>query len=88
MSKKKSTKNNEKFTDVQSPLKSYLPENRTQYSPHDLKSVAPNGDVTPLPNPAVDDIVSNNIATFEFDYTENMANAMEEYESLEYRKKK
>lgn len=79
----KNSKNKRKYTDVQAPLKAYLPENRTNYSPHDLKSFAPNGDVTPLPNPAVDDIVSNNIATSEFNYTQNIANELEEQEALE-----
>lgn len=80
---KKDSKNKKKYTDVQAPLKAYLPENRTNYSPHDLKSFAPNGDITRLPNPAADDIVVNNIAWQEFDYTQSMANELEEQEALE-----
>lgn len=45
----------------------YLPEDRTDYHPEDIKS----GNTT-LPNPAEDPIVVNNIATSEFDYTENL----------------
>ncbi|MDS0526683.1 hypothetical protein NNC19_13405 [Clostridium sp. SHJSY1] len=53
--------------------KPYLPKVRTSYSPKqsEIKSFAPNGDSTPLANPAVDPIVVNNIAWQEFDYTEN-----------------
>lgn len=47
----------------------YLPKERTNYHPHDYKS----GN-SPMPNPAVDAIVANNIATSEFDYTESLDN--------------
>lgn len=55
--------------------KSYLPNLRTDYSSQnkDLISKAPNGDITPIPNPATDPIVANNIATAEFDYTESIS---------------
>jgi hypothetical protein len=54
--------------------KPYLPHARTSYSPKqaDIRSFAPNGDSTPLANPAVDPIVANNIASQEFDYTESL----------------
>lgn len=57
--------------------KPYLPKVRTCYSPNEneIKSYSKNGDSTSLPNPAVDDIVVNNIAWQEFDYTESLANA-------------
>ena len=50
----------------------YLPTVRTGYSPapHDLISSSPSGDDTLLPNTVTDDIVVNNIASAEFDYTE------------------
>lgn len=59
--------------------KPYLPKVRTCYSPSETKirSYSENGDSTSLPNPAVDDIVVNNIAWQEFDYTESLANANE-----------
>lgn len=60
--------------------KPYLPKVRTSYHPtqSEIKSYAPNGDSTPLPNPAVDDIAVNNIAGQEFDYTENLTSEGEE----------
>lgn len=53
----------------------YLPKVRTSYSPteNEIKSYSPNGDSTMLPNPANDDIVVNNIAWQEFDYTDSLA---------------
>ena len=65
--------------------KCYLPEKRTDYHPKDsdLISTAPNGDITPLPNPATDPIVCNNISYMEFDYTQSMANEMNDLESIE-----
>ena len=55
--------------------KPYLPKVRTDYHPTEskIKSYSSNGDSTPLPNPAVDNIVVNNIACQEFDYTESLA---------------
>lgn len=57
-----------------SKKKAYLPKVRTDYHPteDEIRSYAPNGDSTPLPNPAVDDIDVNNIAWQEFDYTESL----------------
>lgn len=62
----------------------YLPNERDNYHPHDenLKSTAPNGDVTPLPNPATDPIVCNNIAWMEFDYTDSLADEMKNIEDV------
>lgn len=56
--------------------KPYLPFARTSYYPkqNEIRSFAPNGDSTPLANPAIDPIVANNIASQEFDYTESLAN--------------
>ena len=55
--------------------KPYLPKVRTDYYPteNEIKSYSPNGESTPLPNPAVDPIVVNNIASQEFDYTDSLA---------------
>lgn len=63
----------------------YLPNERDDYHPNDenLISTAPNGDVTPLPNPATDPIVCNNIAWLEFDYTQSMADEMKNLEDVE-----
>lgn len=60
----------------------YLPDERTGYHPNDedLVSKAPNGDITPIPNPATDPIVCNNISWPEFDYTESMADEMNDFE--------
>ncbi|MGL4109674.1 hypothetical protein [Clostridium sp. LP20] len=57
-----------------SEKKPYLPKVRTSYHPteNEIKSYAPNGDSTPLPNPTVDSIAVNNIAGQEFDYTESL----------------
>ena len=54
--------------------KPYLPKVRTDYHPtqNEIKSYSPNGESTPLPNPAVDPIVVNNIASQEFDYTDSL----------------
>ncbi|SFD08085.1 hypothetical protein [Clostridium uliginosum] len=51
----------------------YLPKVRTDYHPDndDIKSSSC-GVSTYIPNPAVDDIASNNIVCPEFDYTDNM----------------
>lgn len=56
--------------------KPYLPRTRTSYHPKEseIRSFSPNGDSTPLANPAVDPIVVNNIASQEFDYTQSLAN--------------
>lgn len=50
----------------------YLPNARTGYSPdkHSLISESPTGVDTKLPNTVTDDVVVNNIACAEFDYTE------------------
>ena len=53
--------------------KAYAPHMRSFYKPeeHDLISQSPNGVSTKLPSPVEDDIVCQNIAYQEFDYTEN-----------------
>lgn len=53
----------------------YLPKVRTNYHPKEseLRSFAPDGSSTKVPNPAVDDITVNNIAWQEFDYTESIS---------------
>ena len=50
----------------------YLPKMRTDYTPSDESVESATGVDFPInmPNPAVDPIVSNNIANAEFDYTE------------------
>ncbi|MDR5588487.1 MULTISPECIES: hypothetical protein [Clostridium] len=56
----------------------YLPKVRTDYYPTQSKieSVSEDGSVAiSLPNPAVDDIVVNNIASMEFDYTQDMTSS-------------
>lgn len=70
------TKVHEEYSNV------YLPDERTGYHPNDedLVSKAPNGDITPIPNPATDPIVCNNISWPEFDYTESMADEMNDFE--------
>lgn len=52
----------------------YLPNERDFKEPsiEDLRSYSPSGDFTNLPNPFTDPIVSNNISTSEFDYTEDL----------------
>ena len=62
-------------------LKTYLPKNRTFYpaTKGNLKSYAPNGNYTILPNPAEDPIVVNNIAWQEFDYTEDISDDEDYY---------
>lgn len=52
--------------------KEYLPRERDGYEPeaHSLISKSPKGVNTPLPNVVEDDIVVNNIACMEFNYTE------------------
>ena len=62
-------------------LKTYLPKNRTFYpkTRGDLKSFAPDGNYTILPNPAEDPIVVNNIAWQEFDYTEDLTDDEGDY---------
>lgn len=53
--------------------KPYLPKERTCYHPKNKDVNKFNkGEEIKLPNPANDDIVVNNIAWQEFDYTENM----------------
>ena len=51
----------------------YLPNERTGYKPekHSLVSQSPEGISTQLPSPVEDPIVVNNIASQEFDYTED-----------------
>ena len=53
----------------------YLPKVRTNSYPKEkeLRSFAPDGSSTMIPNSAVDDITANNIACQEFDYTESLA---------------
>ena len=50
----------------------YLPRERTGYEPskEDLVSKSPEGVDTPLANTVEDQIVVNDIACYEFDYTE------------------
>lgn len=50
----------------------YLPRERDGYAPkpHSLVSKSPKGINTPLPSTVEDDIVVNNIACMEFNYTE------------------
>lgn len=50
----------------------YLPRERAYYEPsaEALISHSPEGVDTKLANPVTDDIVANNIASQEFDYTE------------------
>ena len=52
----------------------YLPKFRTDSYPmeKELRSFAPDGSSTMIPNSAVDDITANNIACQEFDYTESL----------------
>lgn len=53
--------------------KPYLPDEREQAEapPRTIKSYSPTGeDYTELPDPVKDNIVSNNIANQEFDYTD------------------
>ena len=54
----------------------YLPNCSTCYTLQEnkIRSYAPDGTYTDLPNPAADRIVVNNIAWQEFDYTENLTN--------------
>ena len=68
----KITKENAEIEKSYDKNRDYLPRARTWYKPeeHELISKAPDGSETPLPNPLKDDIVSNNIACPEFDYTE------------------
>lgn len=75
----KATKIHEEYANV------YLPDERTGYHPNDedLVSKAPNGDITPIPNPASDPIVSQNISNQEFDYTESMFDEMNDFEDAE-----
>ena len=51
----------------------YLPYERQFGEPSetDLRSYSESGVYTKLPNPLTDPIVSNNISTAEFDYTED-----------------
>ncbi|MBW6410248.1 hypothetical protein [Clostridium weizhouense] len=54
---------------------SYPPKIRTDYHPtsEKIESVSVDGSVSiDLPNPAVDNIVVNNIANAEFDYTQDL----------------
>lgn len=56
--------------------KPYLPDVRTCYHPTDAEVSGYGQDETShIANPAVDDIVVNNIAWQEFDYTEDLYNA-------------
>lgn len=53
---------------------SYLPKMRTNYHPSDESVESATGVDFPInmPNPAVDNIVVNNISNAEFDYTQDM----------------
>ncbi len=68
----KITKENAEIEKSYDKNRDYLPRVRSWYKPDkdDLTSEAPDGSYTKLPNPLRDDIVSNNIACNEFDYTE------------------
>ncbi|GAA0077175.1 hypothetical protein UT300005_15530 [Clostridium sp. CTA-5] len=53
----------------------YLPKVRTDYHPtsDQIESTSVDGSVSiDLPNPAIDNIVVNNIANAEFDYTQDL----------------
>lgn len=54
--------------------KPYLPKDRTDYSPSDAdcQSSTGVGITHDIPNPANNPIVANNIASQEFDYTQDM----------------
>ena len=54
--------------------KAYLPKVRTDYHPSnsDCQSSTGVGQTTNIPNPASDPIVVNNIASQEFDYTQDL----------------
>ena len=57
--------------------KPYLPKVRTDYHPSksDCQTSTDVGKTTNLPNPATDPIVVNNIASQEFDYTQDLMDA-------------
>ncbi|SHE96091.1 hypothetical protein [Clostridium fallax] len=53
----------------------YLPKLRSYYSPskEDLRCYSANGKgYVTIPDPTKDPVVSNNIATWEFDYTDSL----------------
>lgn len=54
--------------------KDYLPKARTDYHPtnKECQDQTESGVTQNIPNPAVDDIVVNNISNAEFDYTQDM----------------
>ena len=65
----------EQMTNATGNIKqSYLPNMRTDYEPSDESVESATGVDFPInmPNPAVDPIVSQNIANAEFDYTQDM----------------
>ena len=55
----------------------YLPKMRTDYTPNDESVESATGVDFPInmPNPAIDSIVVNNIASQEFDYTQDMTSS-------------
>ncbi|WP_293983214.1 hypothetical protein [uncultured Clostridium sp.] len=59
----------------------YLPKVRTNYHPtkEDCQTSSKAGKTTNIPNPATDPIVVNNIASQEFDYTQDMMDANDVY---------
>lgn len=79
-------KNNSNNIENKNKSYDYLPKERDYYyeSNEKISSEAPNGDVTMIPNPATDPIVTNNIAWMEFDYTDSMADRLNEYEDIEH----
>lgn len=54
--------------------KPYLPKMRTDYHPteDECNNYTEVGDPENIPSPAIDPIVANNIASQEFDYTQDM----------------
>ena len=54
-------------------LNSYLPKDRSFYNPSDsrIQNFSSEDSIVNLPNPLTDSIVVNNIATQEFDYTDD-----------------
>lgn len=63
-----------KDNDTETSGNPYLPKMRTNYQPSDESVESGTGVDFPInmPNPAVDPIVVNNIASQEFDYTQDM----------------
>ena len=69
--------------------KPYLPKIRTDYHPsnEDCQTSTGVGTTNNIPNPANDPIVVNNIASQEFDYTQDMMN-INDMNSLNFKNSK